>query len=185
MNVAAPASRLDPVTIAFHWITAILVLALFATAMAWTYAPRDWGLRSLQSVHVSLGIALAMAIVGRMVWRITAGRRLPPVGSTTTKVLAKVVHFGLYGLLILQVALGFGLQWFSGDALSFFGLFSIASPFAEDRNLGNQMEGLHQIVAWSLMIVAFGHAAAALVHQYILKDNVLGRMIPALASRQP
>ena len=32
--------RYDRVTIAFHWLTALLVLVLFGTAFAWNYLPR-------------------------------------------------------------------------------------------------------------------------------------------------
>lgn len=178
VNPSLPsARRYDGVTIFFHWATALLVIVLFATAMAWTYAPRDWGLRWLQGVHVSLGVALAAAIVGRLLWRAIFGRRLPGEGPAVSRILAKLVHLGLYGLLAAQIALGFSLQWFSGDALSFFGLFSLPSPFAENRDLGDRLEQFHLIVAWSIMMLAFGHAAA-LVHQYLLKDRVLERMLP-------
>ena len=33
--------------------------------------------------------------------------------------------------------------------------------------------------AWAIVIVAFGHAAAALMHRYVFKDRVLNRMLPA------
>jgi len=171
--------RYDAVTIFLHWTTAVLVVALFLTSMAWTYAPRDWGLRSLQGVHISLGVGLAAAIVGRLIWRAIFGRRLPGEGPTVSRILAKIVHIGLYALLVIQIALGIGLQWFSGDDLSFFGLLSIPSPFAENRDLGDRLEQLHLIVAWSIMLLAFGHAAAALVHQYVAKDRVLERMLPS------
>ena len=40
--------RYDRVTIAFHWLTALLVVVLFGTAFAWNYLPREWHLRSLE-----------------------------------------------------------------------------------------------------------------------------------------
>ena len=58
--------RYDRVTIAFHWLTALLVVVLFGTAFAWNYLPREWHLRSLEGVHVSLGIALATVLVGHV-----------------------------------------------------------------------------------------------------------------------
>lgn len=163
---------------ALHWATAVLVLALFGTAMAWSYAPRDWGLRWLSGIHVSLGIALALIVAGRLAWRLTIGRRLPHApGSSLTHLVAKLVHLALYGLLILQIALGFGLEWFGGEALSFFGLFSLPSPFVENRDLSRMLEQVHNIVAWSMMLLVGGHAVAALAHHYVLKDGVLKRMI--------
>jgi cytochrome b561 len=182
--VATPApapvghDRYDAVTIAFHWATAALVLVLFGTALLWQYAPRDWGLRSLQDIHVSLGIALAAVLVGRLAWRFFAARRLPAEGTGLTKLLSRIVHFGLYALLAVQVVLGFGTQWFGGEALDFFGWFSIPSPFAGSRAVSHQLETLHNIVAWSLIYLVGGHAGAALVHRYVFKDGVLKRMLP-------
>ena len=167
----------DAVTVLFHWATAALVIALFGSAMAWSYAPRDWGFRSLETVHVSLGVTLSIVILARLLWRWTAGRRLADIGNPTQRVLAKLVHLVLYGLLVLQVALGFGLEWFGGESLSFFGMASIPSPFAENRDLSQQLEQLHGVVAWSLMVVVGGHAAAALWHRYVNKDAVLQRML--------
>ena len=173
------ADRYDAVTITFHWLTAALVLTLFGTAMAWTYLPRDLGLRWLESVHVSLGIGLAAVLIGRLVWRPTAGRKLAePPGNRAVVLASKLVHFALYGLLIAQVALGFGIEWAGGQGLSFFGLFTLPSPFTGDRALAHQFEEIHGVVAWSLIVLAGGHAMAALWHHYGARDGVPRRMIP-------
>src|SRR5882757_9130582 len=103
--------RYDRVTIAFHWLTAALVIVLFGTAFAWNFSPRAWGLHSLEGVHLSLGIALAAVLVGRLVWRATAGRKLAAIGTPVTAPLSKIVHALLYALLAVQVGLGFVLRW--------------------------------------------------------------------------
>jgi cytochrome b561 len=179
--MTAPAltqDRYDHVTIAFHWATAALVLALFGTSLLWNHAPRDWHMRSLEGVHVSLGILLAVVLVGRLLWRWLAGRRLHAIGNAMSAPLSRLIHWALYGLLALQVALGFGLRWLQGDDFSFFGLFSVPSLFASDRALAHSFEHLHNLTAWTLVAVAGGHAAAALFHRYVLRDGVLQRMLP-------
>ncbi|MEO6012266.1 MAG: cytochrome b [Devosia sp.] len=178
MNDQRNRERYDGVTIAFHWLTAALVLVLFGTSLLWNYAPRDWGMRSLEDVHVSLGIALAVLLVARLIWRVVAGRKLRAVGTAITAPLSKLVHWLLYGLLALQVGLGFGLRWMQGEDFSFFGLFSIPSLLASNRALSHQIESLHNITAWTLIYVVAGHAAAALIHHYAIKDGVLKRMLP-------
>jgi cytochrome b561 len=178
--MAPSEQRYDAVTVALHWATALLVLLLFATAMTWSYAPRDWGLRWLSGIHVSLGIALAIAVVGRLVWRLTLGRRIIEVpANPVAHVLTRIVHGLLYALLLVQIVLGFSLEWLGGEALSFFGLFEIDSPFAENRDLGHQLEQVHGLIAWGLMALAGGHALAALWHRYVVKDDVLQRMLPS------
>jgi cytochrome b561 len=171
-------NRYDRVTIAFHWLTAALVVVLFGTAFAWNHSPRSWGLHWLEGVHVSLGIALAAALVGRLAWRAIAGRRLPAVGTAITAPLSRLVHALLYALLAVQVGLGFGLRWLQGEDFSFFGLFSIPSLFTPDRATSHQIESLHNLAGWTLIYVAGAHALAALFHRYVLKDGVLRRMLP-------
>ncbi len=170
--------RYDRVTIVFHWLTALLVMALFVTPLVWNNAPRAWNLRYLEDVHVSLGIGLAAVLVGRLLWRLLAGRRLAAIGTAVTKPLSKLVHALLYALLAAQVGLGFSLRWFQGEEFSFFGLFSVPALFASNRALAHQIETLHNFVGWTLIYVAGAHAVAALYHRYVLRDGVLKRMLP-------
>jgi cytochrome b561 len=170
--------RYDSVTIAFHWLTALLVVALFGSSLLWNYAPRSWGLRWLEDWHISVGIALAAVLVARLVWRLVAGRKLAAAGSMVTGLLSRIVHFALYGLLALQVALGFTLRWFQGEDFSFFGLFDIPQLIASNRGLEHTVENLHNLTAWTLIVLAGGHAVMALLHRYVLKDGVLRRMLP-------
>ena len=44
--------RYDSVTITFHWLTALFVVAMFATGALREYAPRAWHLFWLEGVHV-------------------------------------------------------------------------------------------------------------------------------------
>jgi cytochrome b561 len=170
--------RYDGVTIAFHWVTAALVAVLFGTSWLWNNTPREWHLRSLEDVHVSLGIALAAVLVGRLAWRLIAGRKLEAIGNAVTAPLSRIVHALLYALLAAQAGLGFGLRWLQGEDFSFFGLFDIPSLFAPDRALSHQFEELHNLVGWTLIYVVGAHALAALFHRYVLKDGVLRRMLP-------
>jgi cytochrome b561 len=182
-NIAAAAhERYDRVTIGFHWLTALLVVTLWGTTVVWNNVPREYGRairETLEPLHVSLGIALAAVLIGRLVWRLTSGRKLAAAGNAVTAPLSKLVHALLYALLAAQVGLGFGLRWLQGEDFSFFGLFSIPSLFTPDRALSHQLEGLHNIVGWSLIYVAGAHAIAALFHRYVLKDRVLQRMLPS------
>ena len=55
----------------------------------------------LQSVHVSLGMCLAVVLALRIIWRVGPGRRLPPAASGIAEVATKLVHYALYVLLAL------------------------------------------------------------------------------------
>jgi cytochrome b561 len=175
---AAPV-RYDGVTIAFHWATAILVLALFASILTADYAPRDWHWHhTLENFHVGLGILFAAVLIGRLGWRITLGRILPAADHGIQDIAAKTVHVALYGLLLLQMSLGFLTRWFQGEEFSFFGLFTMPPLFPVDRDFGELLESIHNYVAWIIIFLAAGHAVAALGHHFITGDGVLRRMLP-------
>ncbi len=62
--------------------------------------------------------------------------------------------------------------------MSFFGL-QIPSPMATVSRPTHHLIGeTHDLVGWVIVVTAAGHGAAALYHHYILKDNVLRRMLP-------
>lgn len=167
----------DTPTLIFHWLTALLVVVLFGTSLIWNTWPRDRSLRPLmESTHVSLGILFAVIIIARLAWRFTAARRLPAEAGPSG-VLSRVMSVLLYLLLMLQISLGFVLRWVQGEEFAFFGLFSIPNPIGENRALEHPVENLHNWVAWTIVILAAGHAVAALFHHYVLRDQVLERML--------
>lgn len=167
----------DIPTLAFHWLTALLVVLLFGTSWVWNTWPHNRQWRPImESSHVSLGILFAILIVIRAVWRLTGSRRLEPE-SGWSGILSQFMYAALYVLLGLEVALGFWLRWLQGEEFSFFGLFSMPSILEPNRPLAHSVETWHNWAAWALVILAAGHAAAALVHHYILKDNVMSRML--------
>ena len=169
----------DSATIVLHWLTAILVVSLFASAETWGFLPRGTELRGeLQTLHISLGILLAATIIMRVIWRLAQGRRLPPATTGFQAIAAKTVHVALYVLLCMQVALGFLFRWVQNEPFTFFGLFTIPHV-ALVPGLRSTFGWLHNNVAWAIIIIAGFHALAALLHHYVLKDRVLTRMLPA------
>jgi len=63
--------------------------------------------------------------------------------------------------------------------VSFFGLFAIPGPYgALERATRHTLAEFHEYIGWAIVIIAFAHAMAALYHHYVLKDRVLGRMLP-------
>jgi cytochrome b561 len=170
-------TRYDTTSITLHWLTAALVLAQFALAELWGYAARPT--RHLMiTAHMSFGIVLATVLLGRIIWRLTPGHRVRPATTGWAERAAKLVQFLLYMLLVAQVALGFLLRWSGGEAMGFFGL-EIPPPFASFSKPVHHLIGeAHNWVGWAIIILAAGHAAAALIHRYVLHDDVLSRMLP-------
>jgi len=174
-------SRYDGVSIALHWLTVLLVLSLFALGELWGFAPRP--LRSeLVMVHMSLGMLLGATVIARLVWRLMPGHKVTPVSKGLTDRLARMVHWLLYALLVIQALFGWVVRWSEGEAMSFFGLLipSPVTPVA--RATHHQIQELHGWVGWAIVIVALGHGAAAFYHHFVLRDSVLVRMLPRRAT---
>ncbi|WP_019939658.1 cytochrome b [Bordetella sp. FB-8] len=173
-------SSYDRPTIALHWLTAALVLFQFTLAMIWDFFPKPEQ-HTMIVTHTSFGIVLAVVLLARLLWRTTAGRRLEH-GSSLPDLAARAAHLILYLLLVAVVVLGVMLRWSGHNPLSFFGL-TIASPFGPFSHATHEILGnLHDFAAWSIIVIAVVHACAALFHHYVLRDGILQRMLPGLAS---
>ncbi len=167
-----------------HWLTVILVI------VAWTLgtfgddlpkgAARDTGLL----VHISAGLLILMALVMRLGWRV-AEPPPPPEPNEFGRWLgafadpaARLAQYTLYALLIAVPIAGIVAQFARGNALPLFGFGEIASPWIRDRAFAHNVTEIHDILANALVIVASFHAAAALVHHFVFRDNTLIRMLP-------
>ena len=181
---AAPAlQQYDTRTIVLHWITAALVVVLWLSAQLIDSFPRGPARANMRSVHITLGVILALVLVSRIAWRRLAGTRLPAVGHPSLTRLAGMVHVALYALLVAEVLLGITNAWARGDSI--FGLFTIPSFAPGNRPLRNLIGRLHDLVANTILVVAGFHALAALAHHYFWKDQVLRRMWPARGAPRP
>lgn len=179
-SAAAPAdlAHYDRATIALHWLTALLVVGLFALAETWSFLPRGTPTRRLlQSLHISFGLVFAAVFVLRAVWRLSAGRRLPPAAGGWRRVAGTGMHALLYALMAAQIVLGFLFRWAQGEPFAFFGLFDVPTLIPIDREQRRFIGGLHDTVAWTIVVLALLHALAGLFHHYFLRDGVLRRML--------
>jgi cytochrome b561 len=168
----------DNVAVALHWTTALLVVVQFVLAIMWDDFPKPTH-ESMQSLHVSLGVLLTAVIIARIVWRLMPGHQMSSLEVGWVRIASKGVHYLLYALLVAQATTGFLFRWAQGHPVSFFGLFGIPGPFgAVDRPTRHLLHSIHEYVGWAIVIIAFGHALAALYHHYVLKDRVLRRMLP-------
>jgi cytochrome b561 len=101
---------------------------------------------------------------------------LPPADTGALRFAAKFIHFGLYACLIAMVLVGLFLTWTRGDDI--FNLFRIPAFVPGNKILPDQVQEIHATIGWMIVAGAGLHASAALVHYYVFKDRVLGRMVP-------
>jgi Cytochrome B561 len=163
-----------------HWGTALVVIGLFALGL-WMvdlgyYDP--W-YRTAPDIHKSVGIALVLVTLIRVIYRLAS--RYPaslPGHSPLVRLAAKAAHFALYALLLVMFISGYLITTAKGDPLVVFGgLVEIPSLISGMGNLEDKAGEIHEIAAFTLIGLAVLHAAAALKHHFIDKDDTLRRMI--------
>jgi cytochrome b561 len=131
-------------------------------------------------VHNSAGLAVIGILVLRLLWRFADPP--PPIEHTILGAwldrAGRLAHYALYALLVAVPVSGIVLQFARGDALPLFGLTEIASPWTRDRAFARSVKEIHEVAANALIVLAALHAAAALIHHWVLRDRTLVRMLP-------
>jgi cytochrome b561 len=162
-----------------HWLTVVLVviawvLGTFDDALP-KGAPRAVGL----FVHISAGVAILVALVARVLWRmVDPPPPAPAMLGAWLDTAGRLAHYALYALLVAVPIAGIVLQFARGNPLPLFGLGEIPSPWGADRTYARSAKEVHEVLANALVILAVFHAAAAFVHHWIFRDRTLVRMLP-------
>jgi cytochrome b561 len=175
--------RFDRVAISFHWLSLALVIVQFSSAWLIDVVAKDQG-AMLLSFHRSLGIVIWCVTAGRFVWR-TRFAYLPPFPDSMPKLqqrLAKLNEYGLYALLLFQPVTGVVDALFLGRPFQLF-LWQVPAILPRDRAVADFFFEMHHIDAYALLLLIGVHALAALFHRFILRDQVLERMLPPAAAR--
>ena len=173
------------ITKSFHWLTALLIftlipLGIYANGLPYdsseALANKAW----FFSLHKTLGITVFFVALGRIVWAFSQPKpALLHPDRTLETLLAKTVHWLLYGSLILVPLSG----WVHHAATS--GFAPIWWPFGQDlplvpksETLAGATAGLHIVFERVLVVSVFLHIAGALKHHFVDKDVTLRRMLP-------
>lgn len=172
--------RHDPLTLGLHWLIALLIAGAYVTS---ELAEGRGGPGT--SLHGSLGLAVFGLSLIRILWRGFAPHPAPvPMGARMAR-LAHLAHVALYAAMLLAPALGLAALWARGTEMSFLGLIALPSPMTPDRVLARSLQALHELASNALVLLALLHAAAAIFHQFILRDGLLERMLPRRRGSRP
>jgi superoxide oxidase len=169
----------DTLTITLHWTTLLIVMTLFGSGLLHGLVEdRSWAAPLLR-VHRSLGVTIWTLTVLRLLWRLT-GARFPAFSASMTplhQLGARLSEYGLYALLLIQPATGFAQTILLGRSFAVFA-WNIPPLVARNVALVGIYHEVHKVGAWCLFALVGLHAAAALVHHFILRDDVLEAMAP-------
>ena len=172
MSLKSSNDRYGPMAITIHWLTAILILALFATGLLAAGQPDPAAKLALVRFHVPLGSAVLLLTLLRIVWWWMMDRRpaLPAGQPDWQKFVAHGVHIALYLVVLLLAASGIATLVLSGALPAI-----IAGTTLPDFEtvLPRLVHGAASKVMLGLLVL---HIGAALYHQFVRRDHLMARM---------
>lgn len=194
-SVAAPlnnsAQSYGRIAKTFHWLTALLILTAIPLGIVANNMPfetsEELARKALVfSIHKTVGITAFFVAIARVIWAVTQPRPAPLHPDRKAETLAaEVVHFTLYGAIILVPLSG----WIHHAATT--GFAPIWWPFGQNLpfvpksdSIAETFAALHVIFERVLIISLFLHIAGALKHRFIDKDETLARMLPGTPAVQ-
>jgi cytochrome b561 len=184
MPAPIPVERYGPVAIVLHWAIALLII------VTWPLGYFGEGIEALVGasqawLHKSLGLTVLALSLVRLAWRL--GHRPPPLPASIGAVraaIARITHAAFY-VLIIALPLSGWLRTSSGKyPLSWFGLVDLPKfPIRPKSAEAELAAASHAVLGWVMLALVVLHVAAALHHQFRLKDALLLRMLPAWRKR--
>jgi cytochrome b561 len=187
----SPASRYTLGAIALHWIIASLIFAnLF---LGWRMGFLK-GLAQFDMVqlHKSIGISVLLLSVARLGWRLAnQSPPLPADMNTAERLAAHAVHGALYGVMIVMPLTGWAMVSASPyniptmlwHAIPWPHLWIHDLPTTDRKAIESAIGRAHLTLAFGSLALVALHLCAALKHQFVSRDGLLGRMIPGLELR--
>ena len=164
--------------VTFHWVIAGLIFFQLGLGLYMSDFPNNLAKLKLFGLHKEFGFLILFLVLLRLLWRsINQIPALPAQMPIWQKKAALWVHIGLYICLILMPISGWLISSAADLPISFFGLFTIPTLIPASESLESLFSLSHTVIAYLLMFLIVLHIAAALHHHFIVKDNILRRML--------
>ncbi|VTU19431.1 hypothetical protein H6CHR_01181 [Variovorax sp. PBL-H6] len=165
----------------FHWLIGLLILVQFALgwlAVSWRLSPTKL---DLFVWHKSIGVLVLALVLLRLAWRLAApaAPALPAHMPAWERTAARASHVLLYGLMLALPLSGWVIQSTSGMPFRIFRQWPLPAIAAADKAASDLAAIVHLSLGIALAALLAVHIGAALRHHFILRDEVLMRMLPA------
>lgn len=171
--------RYGSFSIGLHWLMFLLFIAVYALIELHEIYPKGSDPReAMKTWHFMIGM-----LIFWLTWLRLAARApgqtpdIVPVPPNWQQLLAKLVHLGLYALMIVMPLTGWLLLSAAGKPIPFFGL-ELPSLIGENKGLAEQLKEVHEVIGTIGYYLIGIHVLAALYHHYLVRDNTLARMLP-------
>lgn len=172
--------RYHGVSIAFHWLLALMILGSFSLGLYMVDLPFSPSRLKLYNWHKWAGVTILALSAGRLLWRLThRPPALPGSMPPWQRAASHVSHVAMYVFFFAVPLTGWAYSSAAGFPIVWFGVIPLPDFVPKDRELAEMLKPFHWISAYALATVVVVHIAAALKHHFVDRDDVLKRMLPA------
>ena len=166
-------------SVALHWATLVLLMAVYATIqLSEVYAKGSAARAALEAWHYTLGLSvLAVTALRLALAALDRAPAIVPAPPRWQRASARAAHVALYVLLVVMPIVGWMLLSARGKPILWFDL-QLPALIAQSRSMGRTLKEIHETIATAGYFLVGLHAGAALFHHYVVRDNTLQRMLP-------
>ncbi|HEU4625221.1 MAG TPA: cytochrome b [Steroidobacteraceae bacterium] len=180
MHPKEASARYGSLLISLHWLMLLLIVAVYACIELRELYPTGSEIREgLKTWHFMLGIAVFALVWVRLLARFV--RAVPPIVPQPPRwqlFLAHLTELAIYLFMIVMPLLGWLILSAENRPVPFFGI-ELPALIGPNKALAKQLEEIHETVGNVGYFLIGIHAAAALAHHYLHRDNTLVRMLPS------
>ncbi len=172
-------SRYTGTARALHWLAALLIFCGFGLGLFMTSLEIAPATLRYYAWHKWIGITVFLVAAARLAWR--AAHPPPPLPATMPSwqvAASRVTHAVLYALMLAIPISGWIYSSATGISVVYLGLVPLPDLIPKDREVAKTLLIVHKSLNYLLAAVVTMHVAAALKHQFVDRDGVLGRMLP-------
>ena len=179
MTLTNTQARYGSLSIALHWLMLILLAVVYACIELRGMFPKDSAERDLmKTLHFMLGLTVFVLVWLRLFARsLGVAPKIVPTPPQWQSLLATLMHFALYALMIGMPIAGWLIVSAEGHSVMFYGM-ELPPLIAENKALAKEIEGWHVWFGKAGYWLIGLHALAGIGHHYILRDNTALRMMP-------
>jgi cytochrome b561 len=169
------------VAISLHWLMFAFILSNWSLGLYMVELPLSPQKLKLFSWHKWLGVTVFLVAVLRITWRLThPAPPFPDVMPAWQRTAANLSHHLLYLLLFLVPLSGWLYSSASGVPTVYLGLMQLPDLVSKDKQMAELLKIAHVSLNITLFFLVCLHAAAALKHHFLDRDDILTRMLPFL-----
>jgi len=172
--------RYGSLQVALHWLMLVMMIAVYVGMECRGYFPKEIRPTLVRIMHYSFGISILFMVFVRVGVRLSGPAPvISPEPPRWQERLSTLMHLALYAFMIAMPLMAWLSYSLKGKPVWFYGM-QIPPFTATDAPLAKQLRLMHwhrHVAEWGYWLLGL-HAAAALFHHYIVKDNTLTRMLP-------